>query len=215
MRMDRGRSARSAAGFEVPPPPSLSFVEGELLVQLALSSIRGLWAEEREAVPLPRGGPLHAPAGAFVTLHRRGSLRGCMGLVSSPDALWQTVAEIALASATRDPRFDPLAEEEFPDLTVEISVLGPLARFPERDPERLAAAIAVGDHGLVVRAGARSGLLLPQVASRSGWDSLRFLAETCTKAGLRLADWRRDGAEAFAFRCAVFRGPARPDAPAP
>ena len=215
MRMDRARSARSATGFDVPPPPPLSLAEGDLLVRVALASIRGLWSADREAVPLPRAGPLHAPAGAFVTLYRSGSLRGCMGLVSSPDALWQTVDEIALASATRDPRFDPLAEEEYRALTVEISVLGPLARIPERDPGRLAAAIVVGEHGLVVRAGDRSGLLLPQVASRSGWDSPRFLAETCSKAGLRLEDWRREGAELLAFRCSVFRGPESPGASGP
>src|ERR1041385_1224358 len=111
-----------------------------------------------------------------------GSRRGaCLGVVSSPDPLWRTVVELASASATRDPRFEPVTREEVDDLALEVSVLGPVKPFPPEGPA-LPGAIRVGEHGLLLRARGRSGLLLPQVAVRYGWDALRFLAEVCLQA---------------------------------
>ncbi len=211
--MDFSRRAPSPGGFEVPWPPVLSPGEGDFLVRIAFSAIRRQWDPELARVPVPEGGPLGEPAGAFVTLYRGESLRGCLGMVSSPDPLWRTVDELALASATRDPRFDPVAEDELPDLRLEISVLGPLARLRAFDPDLLASGIQVGEHGLLIRSRVRSGLLLPQVAVRYGWDSIRFLEETCAKAGLLQGAWREDGVEVCAFRCAIFKGAAEPGVP--
>ena len=94
-------------------------------------------------------------------------------------------------------RFDPVLPSELPDLSLHVSVLGELRPI---DPE----AVEVGVHGLVIRGGGRSGLLLPQVAAERGWDRERFLDETCRKAGLPPETWRRPDCELLAFTATVF-----------
>lgn len=143
--------------------------------------------------------PAEAPdekCGAFVTLHKRGRLRGCVGYIESAKPLFQTVRECALAAALDDRRFDPVEPEELPHLHLEISVLSPLADIA---PEQ----VEVGRHGLLVSRGYLRGLLLPQVAVEWNWDRERFLSETCRKAGLPEDDWRR-GARIQAFTAQIF-----------
>jgi AmmeMemoRadiSam system protein A len=143
--------------------------------------------------------PVGAPeekCGVFVTLHKQGRLRGCVGYVESAKPLFQTVRECALAAALRDTRFDPVEPEELPFLHLEISVLSPLqdVRYNQ---------IEVGRHGLLISRGNRRGLLLPQVAVEWKWDREVFLSETCRKAGLPEDEWRR-GARIQAFTAQIF-----------
>jgi AmmeMemoRadiSam system protein A len=102
------------------------------------------------------------------------------------------VANIVLASATDDPRCRPARLEEVPDLRIEISVLTPLE--PIRPDE-----VIVGRHGLMIRRGQQSGLLLPQVAARYGWDREEFLRSVCEKAGLSQDAWQGGDVELFGF----------------
>jgi AmmeMemoRadiSam system protein A len=122
-------------------------------------------------------GPLREKGAAFVTLRISGELRGCIGHVEAREPLWISVRDMAEAAAVRDGRFPPLAPRELPGLEVEVSVLTPLQPLRPAD-------IEVGRHGLLVRRGPRSGLLLPQVAVEWGWDAAEFLRRTCEKAGL-------------------------------
>lgn len=145
-------------------------------------------------------GALRENCGAFVTLHKAGRLRGCIGYVEGLKPLYQTVRECAQAAALRDPRFDPVTPEELPALRVEISVLSPLVVVT---PDR----IEVGRHGLLVSRGAQRGLLLPQVAVEWKWDRERFLEETCRKAGLPEDAWQH-GAKLQAFTAQVFAEPS-------
>jgi len=140
---------------------------------------------------------LQQPRGAFVTLKHDGALRGCIGFVQPLYPLHETVARAAAAAATQDPRFLPVQLAEVPGLSLEISVLTPPQ--PVEHPDH----IEVGRHGLVVRMGSRSGLLLPQVPSEYGWDRDEFLAHTCLKAGLPTDAWR-SGAEILCFEAEVF-----------
>ena len=140
--------------------------------------------------------------GAFVTLHKGGRLRGCIGYVEAVKPLHQTVRECAKAAALHDPRFDPVSPEELPFLRLEISVLSPLF---EISPEQ----IEVGNHGLLVSRGMQRGLLLPQVAVEWKWDRERFLEETCLKAGLP-DDAGRRGAKIQAFTARVFAEKSEP-----
>ena len=98
--------------------------------------------------------------GAFVSLHRRGQLRGCIGYIEAVKPLLQTVREMAPAAAFQDPRFRPLQADELADLEIEISVLTPLRLIKNPDE------IEVGQHGLYIIKGLNRGLLLPQVATR-------------------------------------------------
>jgi uncharacterized protein len=142
------------------------------------------------------GDPLSRPCPAFVTLRHGDELRGCIGHLEADRPLADVVARAAVAAATEDPRFPPVTAAELDELAVEISVLGPMQLVS--DP----MTIEVGRHGLVVHAGARRGLLLPQVASEWGWDRETFLEQLCVKAGLPRGAWRT--AELFIFEAEVF-----------
>jgi AmmeMemoRadiSam system protein A len=145
--------------------------------------------------------------GAFVTIHKAGHLRGCIGYIEALKPLYQTVAECAIAAALRDPRFDPVEPEELPLLHLEISVLSP---FEEISPEK----VEVGRHGLLISRGWQRGLLLPQVATEWNWDRERFLEETCLKAGLPGEAWKQ-GAKIQAFTAQVFGEPKASSRPPP
>jgi AmmeMemoRadiSam system protein B/AmmeMemoRadiSam system protein A len=136
--------------------------------------------------------------GAFVTLTIEGRLRGCMGQLVPTGSLVDVVKEMALAAAFSDPRFTPLTREEFEKVEIEISVLTPLERTD--DPEK----IEVGKHGIYIRKGFQSGVLLPQVAADQGWDRQEFLDATCRKAGLPGKCWKEGEAEIYIFTAQIF-----------
>lgn len=142
---------------------------------------------------------LKLPRGAFVTIRRRadGELRGCIGQVEPSLPTLAEVVAWAAAAASRDPRFPEVVAAELPGLGLEVSVLSLLT--PIR-PE----AVEVGRHGLLVRCGGRSGLLLPQVATEYGWGRERFLEQTCRKAGLPASAWQRPDCQLVAFTATVF-----------
>ena len=137
--------------------------------------------------------------GAFVTLKKKsGALRGCIGYVEPHKPLLQCVGDMAVACCSRDPRFSPVTTDELADLDMEISVLTPLEEI------RQAKEVRVGLHGLLIRKGSASGLLLPQVASEQGWERDRFVEETCRKAGLGAGAWKEPEAKLFIFSAQVF-----------
>ena len=131
--------------------------------------------------------------GAFVTLEKHGQLRGCIGYIEARKPLYVTVAEMAVAAAFHDPRFSPLRQEEWPDITVEISILSPLLEIKD------ISEIEVGRHGLYIVQGGHSGLLLPQVATDYKWDRLTFLQQTCHKARLPSDAWQDKQTRIFIF----------------
>jgi AmmeMemoRadiSam system protein A len=154
------------------------------------------------AAPAPALEPSPEPTvsgAAFVTLRRRtdDELRGCIGTLEAGEALTAVVGRMAVAAATQDLRFPAVTAEELPLIAVEISVLTPPVPI---EPEQ----VQPGLHGLVVRAGGRSGLLLPQVATDHGWDRETFLAQTCVKAGLPRDAWKDPRATVLAFTAIVF-----------
>lgn len=137
-------------------------------------------------------------AGAFVTLHRGDDLRGCIGMLTSEDELCRTVQRCALSAALEDSRFAPVSATEIPELSIEISVLSAFEYVTD------ISRIEVGRHGLIISLGGARGLLLPQVASRYGWDRETFLAQTCRKAGLPAQAWRQPQAKIQIFEAQVF-----------
>jgi hypothetical protein len=137
------------------------------------------------------------PRGAFVTLRKRGELRGCIGFIEPVAPLGRAVIQAAIFAATEDPRFPPVAASEIADLRIEISVLAP-AR--EIDNPR---GVTVGTHGLIVERDGRKGVLLPQVPVENGWDRETFLEQASLKAGLPRDAWRR-GAKISVFEAIVF-----------
>jgi AmmeMemoRadiSam system protein A len=153
---------------------------------------------------MPPGAPhrrsLLEPRGAFVTIHTRGELRGCIGRVDADTPLYLAVEQLAVSAATRDPRFDPLRAEELSETRVEISVLSPLSAGKAEE-------VQIGKHGLVITKGVRRGLLLPQVAVEHNLEREQFLDETCAKAGLPPGAWKEPGTTLEVFTADVFREP--------
>jgi len=169
----------------------------EFLRDTAWDSIRSVLLDRPHRVTLPDEGALSEPGSAFVTLKKRGKLRGCIGMIGEKYPLGRAVLEAA-RRVLDDPRFPPVTSDEMPDLTLEVSVLGPF--LPLSHPEEL----VVGRHGLYLTAGIRSGLLLPQVAVEQGWDRETFLDHVCRKAGVPAGEWRSGGAEVSVFEAEVF-----------
>jgi uncharacterized protein len=160
---------------------------------------------------IPPGKPhrdsLTAPAGAFVTLHNQGALRGCIGTQQATTPLYRIIQEMAVAAATRDPRFEPVSEGEIEEIEIEVSVLGlhkPMASVVE---------IEIGVHGLAIEHGGRRGLLLPQVAREQRWTTEQFLEHICVKAGLPGDAWSVEGTLVHLFTAQVFNDRTHPPMP--
>lgn len=132
--------------------------------------------------------------GLFVTLTKKGELRGCVGHIVSSDPLLRAVQDTAILAATRDARFKPVAPEELKDLDIEISIL--------TSPEKVDSIekIELGRHGVILQKGEASGVFLPKVAEKTGWDKETFLRELCTqKAGLKEDCWEDPSVEIYRF----------------
>jgi len=180
--------------------PLLSDAQRHALVALARAAVDAQVTGAR--LPDPPAIPLPDASGVFVTVTSHDELRGCLGTLACPPGhLADEVVRCAADAASRDPRFDPVAPEELPDLGVEVSVLGPLETIDPHAP----GAVVVGRHGLVVEQGRRRGLLLPQVATEWGWNAEQFLRQTCVKAGLAPDAWQH-GAAVSRFTADVFGG---------
>jgi len=176
---------------------SLSMEDRQVLLAAARTAIESRLL--RLSASYPQGSPvLQTPCGAFVTLKIDGNLRGCIGAVTAAKPLVETVKEMAVASAFEDPRFTPLRREELTGLQIEISALSPFRRIDD------VGQIEVGTHGILMRRGYRSGLLLPQVATEQGWDRNAFLRHTCRKAGLPEDAWKDPETAIEVFSAIVF-----------
>jgi AmmeMemoRadiSam system protein A len=168
------------------------------LVRIARAAVL---AQVHGRLPGGAAGALPFPdaAGAFVTIKRSGELRGCLGTLTCQLGLEAEVARCAADAASQDPRFPAVSPEELPELSLEVSVLGPLEPIDPSDHR----AIVIGRHGLVAEQAGRRGLLLPQVAVEWGWTIEQFLRQTCVKAGLPPDAWRH-GARVYRFDAEVF-----------
>jgi AmmeMemoRadiSam system protein A len=175
----------------------LTDIEKKALLGLARETIR-VHFSRGESVTLPAPGPACAEKrGVFVTLHRDGELRGCIGYPLPQNPLWEAVPEMALAAAFSDPRFPAVAKDELARLDIEISVL--TVPQPVAGPDN----VRVGLDGIIVSKGARRGLLLPQVPLEQGWDLEQYISYGCRKAGLPADEWRR-GVQIETFQAVVF-----------
>ena len=141
--------------------------------------------------------PLKRKCGAFVSLHKHGRLRGCIGHFGEDVPLHEIVAEMARAAAFQDPRFSPVTRDELDDLDIEISVLTPMRRIQSLDEFELHR------HGIYIKKGYRSGTYLPQVADEVNWTKEEFVSHCAQdKAGLGWDGWR--DAELYIYEAIVF-----------
>jgi len=186
---------------------SLSDDDKRTLKQIAYESIKDSLDGKpnlmfRSALPLGssknvKSFMLKQKCGAFVSLHKQGRLRGCIGHFGEDTPLHEIVAEMARAAAFEDPRFMPVTRDELDDLDIEISVLTPMRRIQSLDEFQLHR------HGIYIRKGYRSGTFLPQVADEVNWTKEEFVGHCSQdKAGLGWDGWR--DAELYVYEAIVF-----------
>ncbi|MDO5837070.1 MAG: TIGR00296 family protein [Methanobacterium sp.] len=179
--------------------------EGDFLVKLARKSIQKYLQEGKIiSVPLDVNPILMEERGAFVTLHRKGDLRGCIGYPEPVKPLARAVAEVAVSAATQDPRFPPVTLAELDEIQVEVSVLTKPELIEIKKPSQYLEKIELGRDGLIIEMGIYRGLLLPQVPVEWNWDIEEFLANTCMKAGLSPDCWLQEGVKIYSFQSQIF-----------
>ncbi len=164
--------------------------QGSKLVKLARQAISSYLSKRKYNVSADLRKEFSKKKGAFVTLKINGMLRGCIGIVEDIKPLYQAVADSAVSAASADPRFPSLSKEELKKTTISVSVLSKATAIEVRNPEDYLKHIQVGRDGLIVRGIFNSGLLLPIVAVEQNWDALKFLQQTCLKAGLPADIWQ-------------------------
>ncbi len=143
-------------------------------------------------------------AGAFVTLSKNKSLRGCIGYPLPAYELYAAIFKAARAAAFEDPRFPPLKRDELNEIAIEISVLSEPEPLKYKDREELVRKIAIGKDGLILESPFGSGLLLPQVALEHNMSAEEFLDSLCLKAGLGKGCWKDSLTKLYSFNALVF-----------
>ena len=178
---------------------TLTDADKKQLKEIALQSIKDSLDSKPIARPTLHSqlSILNSKCGAFVSLHKYGRLRGCIGHFGEDVPLHEIVAEMARAAAFEDPRFTPVTREELDDIDIEISVLTPMRRIQSIDEFELHR------HGIYIRKGFRSGTFLPQVADEVNWTKEEFIGHCSQdKAGLGWDGWR--DAELYVYEAIVF-----------
>ena len=138
----------------------------------------------------------------FVTLHKQGELRGCIGALEAYQPLINDVAEHAYAAAFRDPRFSAVSENEYKQLEVEISVLGKPVVIDFTDEDDLLNQLRPGIDGLILEYGSNRGTFLPTVWEQLP-DKIDFFNHLKNKAGLPM-DWWQDDVEVSRYETFSF-----------
>lgn len=140
---------------------------------------------------------LKTPAGAFVSLHKDGELRGCIGNFNPDEPLYLVVQDMAVSASTKDYRFQRVRSDELKKIEIEISVLTPMKKIDSVDE------IVLGKHGIYIKKGYNAGTFLPQVATQTGWSLEEFLGHCARdKAGIGWDGWRN--AELFIYEALIF-----------
>jgi len=179
----------------------LAAAEGTRLLEIARAVVeaaaKGKPEPDHRVDDYPK---LQQHLGAFVTLHKSGQLRGCIGRFLPDEPVWQVVAQMARSAAMEDPRFRPVSESELADIDIEISVLSPLVKTT--DP----LSLELGVHGIYVKRGGRSGTFLPQVATEHNMTKEEFLSSCCAhKAGLEPDAWKDPETEVYLYTAQILR----------
>ncbi|MDD4355989.1 MAG: AmmeMemoRadiSam system protein B [Smithellaceae bacterium] len=190
---DAASSRRAAAAVSEDLTPS----DKKTLLAFARKTLSRIFTTD--TVPLARGFDerLQQPWGVFVTLRKKGDLRGCIGRMIADEPLVKLVGVMSLQAAFNDRRFPQLTADELKDIEIEISVLTPMKQVAGAND------IVVGRDGVLLSKDSHSAVFLPQVATEQGWNREQMLDHLCLKAGLTAGSWKK-GAKFSTFQAIVF-----------
>jgi MEMO1 family protein len=187
-------------------PPGHTRQERQFLMELAKRTVREVVTTGKlpvvDSASVPS--PLTEKKGCFVTLTKKGELRGCIGHILAQVPLYQAIMENARSAATRDHRFPPVAADELGSLEFEISILSEPKPLAFLSPEDLLAKLQPHRDGVVLTVGGQVSTFLPQV-----WDQLpdkvEFLNRLSLKAGARPDDWRKPDTRVSVYHVEAFQ----------
>ena len=168
-----------------------------LLSRARAAAGRALGLSQTRPLPLAPE-RLREPGAVHVAWKREGRLRGTAGSVETHACLVEAAEAEAVVALLKDPRFPPCSQRDFPRVTLEISVIGPL------EAVTAPSEIEIGRHGVAIRKGARRSYLLPEAPLAWGWDAERLLEQLCLKAGLPGTGWREGAAAVYRFEAETF-----------
>ncbi len=176
-------------------------MDSEFILKTARQAIETFVRHGKKIEIPPCSDELKERRGVFVTIHKNGMLRGCIGFPYPVKPLIESLIESAI-SACHDPRFPALREDELNEIDIEVSIL----TTPEllKEPEKYINEIEIGRDGLIIEGCGRAGLLLPQVAVEQAWNKEEFLNAVCEKAGLPDNCWRDKKIKLYKFQCQIF-----------
>lgn len=181
--------------------------QGQTLVRLARQQIErhlGVTSDSPVAEAELADPALQQNSGVFVTLHKRGALRGCIGSLAAIEPIVEGIRRNALNAAFQDYRFKALTAAELPDLHVEVSVLSEPKPLAYRNADELLHLLRPGIDGVILSGpGGASATFLPQV-----WQQLpapeQFLGHLCRKAGLAESAWRSGSLDISTYQVQSF-----------
>ena len=173
------------------------------LIRLSRASISSYFTDE--TIDKSKTSKFKTKQGVFVTLTIEGKLRGCIGFPEPVLPLQDAIIQSGRAAAFEDPRFEPLTEDEFKEVTIEISILTVPEEIKVNDPKDYPKNILIGRDGLIIRSSSGSGLLLPQVFTEYTATPQKALEMTCQKAGLAIDFWKNNPCKIFKFQTEIFK----------
>jgi len=192
-------------------PTGLIEADKEYLLKVARQALEAASRGEslpplsREALSLS----LLEPRATFVTLTRRGALRGCIGALQAQMPLLDDVREHAVAAALQDFRFPPVRPDEVNSIEIEISVLTPPRSMRYESADDLLLMLRPGIDGVILESGFHRATFLPQV-----WDKVpdpeAFLGMLCEKAGLAYEAWRKGELRVSTYQVESFHEHSQP-----
>jgi AmmeMemoRadiSam system protein B/AmmeMemoRadiSam system protein A len=182
-----------ASGKKAEESSDLTGPEQMSLLRIARRTLESYIRSGKRPEVTPVTSKLGEKRGAFVTLHERGQLRGCIGYIEAVKPLCEAVSDMAVAASTEDPRFPPVEATELDKIDVEITVLSPMRPIPSPD------SVVVGKHGVVIKKDMRSAVFLPQVPVEEGWDRDTYLGQLCPRDA-----WKSPDAKLYVFTGQVF-----------
>ncbi len=186
----------------------LTDVQGRTLLELARAALKSELSDDQSQLPADLQERLRDPAfdqklGTFVTLHLKGSLRGCIGSLEGTEPLRDNVHKNAINAAFRDPRFPPLGPNELPEVDIEVSVLTSPSALEFSSPRELTEKLRPGVDGVILKKGLAQSTFLPQV-----WEQLpqpeAFLSNLCQKAGLSFDAWEKEEVQILTYQVQSF-----------